>query len=204
MDKEVYYFSGTGNSLVAARTVSMAIGARMLAMPPLMRRDVIESSATTIGIVFPVYNKGMPSIVERFIEKMCDLEGKYVFGICTYGHAPCLTIRYLSKAIGAIGGRLAAGFAVRMPYNYLVPSLSIRDFFGSFMLEQIPMATKRDLISASYRKLDQIGEYVLSKREGIHETSNETIGSLSDVLGLKGSLQRWTWLKVAGSKDITD
>lgn len=71
MKTEIYYFSGTGNSLAAARAIAAKTGAVLISIPSVMDRESIMTAAGQIGLVFPSYLAqcfGVPLIVERFIK----------------------------------------------------------------------------------------------------------------------------------------
>ena len=70
---EIYYFSGTGNSLVVARDIAEKTNGKLIPIPSVMDKERITTDADVIGIVFPVYHAifdGMPLIIGRFVRKM--------------------------------------------------------------------------------------------------------------------------------------
>ncbi len=84
MSTEIYYFSGTGNSLYVARDIAEKTNGKLISIPAVMNKQSIKTDANSIGIVFPVYMAhlyGIPLIVERFIKKLEDIGSKYIFGI---------------------------------------------------------------------------------------------------------------------------
>ncbi len=120
MTAEIYYFSGTGNSLVVARDIAKKIDGKLTPIPLLMNRECVTTEADVIGIVFPVYNAvfdGMPLIVNKFAGKLDDIGSKYIFAACTCKGWSRVTIGKLGEIIASRGGKLAAGFTVRMPDN---------------------------------------------------------------------------------------
>jgi ferredoxin/flavodoxin len=119
MSTELYYFSGTGNSLVVARDIAKKINGKLISIPSVMDRESIRIDADVVGIVFPAYYMKMPRIVERFISKLTNLQDKYIFAIVTVGGIAGTILYQLSQAIKGRGGSLAAGFVVRMPANYI-------------------------------------------------------------------------------------
>jgi flavodoxin/Pyruvate/2-oxoacid:ferredoxin oxidoreductase delta subunit len=116
---EIYYFSGTGNSLVVARDLALKLSGNLISIPSVMDSENITTGADVIGIVFPVYfatndNGGIPLIVEKFIRKLENISPKYLFAVCTHGGTPGTTMENLSKIIKASGGKLSAGFSVKL------------------------------------------------------------------------------------------
>jgi ferredoxin len=116
---QVFYFTGTGNSLVVARDVAEQLEGHLTAIPSVVNKEGIQAEAEIIGVVFPVYMRGVPLIVKRFVKKLRDLEGRYVFAVATHGGRPGVTINIFKKEIEKSKGKLSAGFAVQMPGNYI-------------------------------------------------------------------------------------
>ncbi len=114
----IYYFSGTGNSLVAARSIAKKLNGTLVSIRSEMKKESINIETNTIGIIFPAYyasnDCGIPLILRRFLKKLENLDSKYVFAVCTHGGMPGSTIENLKTAIEKRGGKLACGFVVKM------------------------------------------------------------------------------------------
>jgi ferredoxin len=198
MDPEIYYFSGTGNSLAVARDIAEKLNGRPVPIPTLMKSDAIEPSSDKIGIVFPVYYGGLPNIISRFSENLSGLEGKYIFGVATFGDSPGWALKDLSKIIKDRGGDLAAGFGVRLPYNYLFPaSFSIKKMAVIVKLRILPDEKQKEMFDAWPEKLSEILEAVKSEKRGILETSGAAIFEFVGHTGIYKSL----WLKIADYRE---
>jgi len=195
MSTTIYYFSGTGNSLVVARDIAARTEGVLRSIPILMQKERIRPAAGAIGLVYPVYNKGIPLILKRFVEKLEGLEDRYLFGVCTCGDTTGFAIRDLRKLIERSGGELAAGFTVRMPYNYLTPTLTLRDFYGSFTLREIPLEKQRDLFAAEKERVANIAAYVNARESGTFETNIDILNRIADHFDLEATLGRMTWQK---------
>jgi len=74
MSVDVYYFSGTGSSLIIARDIAEKINGQLISIRSVMNKDRIETEANLIGVVFPLYGIfRIPSVVERFVRKLDDV-----------------------------------------------------------------------------------------------------------------------------------
>jgi ferredoxin/flavodoxin len=128
MKSVIYYFSGTGNSLYAAKYIAKRIDADVIALAGELKKERVLPEADCIGIVFPVYfasNKdGVPLAVKRFARLLSGIEDKYIFAVCTSGYTPGSAIGELGKTIKRRGGRLSAGFVVNMSQASLSQELS--------------------------------------------------------------------------------
>lgn len=94
MSTEIFYFSGTGNSLHVAREIQRRIpGTRLTPIVSLLDGEPDKTSAEAVGFVFPQYASMAPKIVDRFIKRI-DLESaKYVFAVVTRGGTECRALR---------------------------------------------------------------------------------------------------------------
>ena len=67
----IFYFSGTGNSLYAAQKLHEAEKGELIDMAGALNEKRFEyelSEGEKVGIVFPVYFYGLPTIVAEFMD----------------------------------------------------------------------------------------------------------------------------------------
>ena len=189
MTTEIYYFSGTGNSLVVARDIAGKTNGKLISIPSVMDKETITTDADVIGIVFPVYHAifdGMPLIIERFARKMDNIDSKYIFAVCTCKGWSRVTISKLGEIIKSRGGELAAGFTVPMPDNSS-PS-TIEEQQKSF--------------DNWKKKLVSVSRYVNARKRGRYE--NTTLYNII-MVPLQSKLEKKTVIvlnKLAGSSDL--
>ncbi len=151
MSMEIYYFSGTGNSLAIARDIAEKSGADLIPIASLKDRKQIATQADVIGIIFPVYYGELPIIVKEFAEKLVNLKRKYIFSVCTYGGAAMASLRILRSILRSKGGELSAAYGVHMPQN---------SFFK-------PRENCQKIYSAWKKKLEQIVKNTLAGTKGL-------------------------------------
>ncbi|BDZ69895.1 EFR1 family ferrodoxin [Methanobacterium petrolearium] len=157
MGTEIYYFSGTGNSLTVARDIARKIDGKLISIASVVDRGNIRTDADVVGIVFPVHFSainGIPGIVQRFVENLENANSKYIFAICTCGGFSAATIENLGKIIESRGGELVAGFTVQMPSN----------------IEAVSVKEQQKLFDEWDNKLEFIHEFVKARNEGEFET----------------------------------
>ncbi|MDD1653266.1 MAG: EFR1 family ferrodoxin [Methanomicrobiales archaeon] len=123
METVIYYFTGTGNSLWAARKLAEHLpDATLRPMAPLVRAGgQILPGAAGVGIVCPVYFLGLPAVVARFAG-MLDTSGTgYLFAAVTMGGVGgSSALHQMDGILSRTGKGLDAGIAMKMPGNYLV------------------------------------------------------------------------------------
>lgn len=159
MSTEIYYFTGTGNSLAVARDLAVKLNGTLVPVADIVDRDRIRTDAEVIGVVFPIYDFKPPRIIGQFVRKLEGLNSKYVVAVCTYGIAPGNALQVFGKDLESCGGRLAGGFAVRMPHNGIGAAA-----FSAGHHEQMYSGWKR--------QRDAICEYVRARKEGTIETKH--------------------------------
>ncbi|MHB8132147.1 MAG: EFR1 family ferrodoxin [Mobilitalea sp.] len=145
MSTEIYYFTGTGNSLFVAKDIAEKTGAVLIPIASLKDRKSIITDADIIGIVFPVYYGELPIIIDKFVRKIEGISGKYIFAVCTYGGAADASLRILKRIIRSSGGVLSAAYGVHMPQNaFLKPKENHQKLFMEWKkkLEFIDKNTK--------------------------------------------------------------
>lgn len=120
MKTNIYYFSGTGNSLNVARLMAAELEDSEVIPISNVIDSEIDPSFDRIGIIFPVYGWGLPLIVRDFLKKIKT--DKYVFAIATYGGRPAGTIGQAERILKDSGTELKCGMSVKMPDNCILIS----------------------------------------------------------------------------------
>ncbi|KAF5040426.1 hypothetical protein DSECCO2_533610 [anaerobic digester metagenome] len=121
MKTVIYYFTGTGNSLAAARKIAGALGETEL-VPIASLADTpgaVTPAADRVGLVCPVYDCGVPVMVARFAERLDLSRAEYTFAVVTMGGIGVSALHQLDRILRERQGRkLDAAFAVKMPGNF--------------------------------------------------------------------------------------
>lgn len=113
MKKVIYYFSGTGNSLRAARVIAEEIGGAKLISMKSNPDNVPASDAEMIGFVCPVYEWDVPKMVKAFASRLAVNPKAYIFMVATYIaiHGRCFET--IDRILYKKGTRLHYGKALR-------------------------------------------------------------------------------------------
>jgi ferredoxin len=116
MSTDIYYFSGTGNSLHVAKELKARIPeTRLIPIVSLLHKDAVKASTETVGLVFPQYASSTPKLVDRFIGKLDLADSSYIFAIATRGGTTCYAFDQVDKLLKKKGRRLDAYFVLTMP-----------------------------------------------------------------------------------------
>jgi len=156
---EIFYFSGTGNSLAVARYMAEELGAKLTSVTSMMDLESVDVEADVIGFVFPIYDFKAPPVVEDFIRTLEGIDSKYLFAVCTYGLAPSRSLRRFDKALRSRGGQLSAGFAVYMPHSGI----------GS---GAITKTQQEEMLKSWKYRLEGICETIAAREKGEIESSS--------------------------------
>jgi ferredoxin len=116
MSTDIYYFSGTGNSLHVAKELQKRIaGTELLPLVSLLDKERVETQAETVGLVFPQYASTLPKIVAGFVRKLDLRSARYLFAIATRGGTDCYAFDELDEILGKSDRRLDSFFVLGMP-----------------------------------------------------------------------------------------
>jgi len=117
MDKKIFWFSGSGNSLYAAKRLREGLeGSELVPIPSSMGE--VSELPKVMGLVFPVYAWGPPEIVGRFIGSLPEGSPDYIFAVATCGSSPGSTMSITKRLLKKRGLRLDAALTVKMVENY--------------------------------------------------------------------------------------
>jgi ferredoxin len=126
MNKTIYYFSGTGNSLAISKKLNDIQDEKSEIIPISTiagQKIIIESDI--IGFVFPVYFHNIPNIVKQAIQKMEFISSTYIFAIATCNAEPGHSLYTINKLLRQKSQCLSLGIAIDMPGNAIITEVNI-------------------------------------------------------------------------------
>jgi ferredoxin len=116
----IYWFSGTGNSLHAAKLLSAELEIPIYPIASGAPAKAVGGEGEKIGFVFPSYYGNLPRIVRRFVDELEILPGTYLFAIVTMGGFGHGSIVSLSRLLEQKSLKLSYGRGIAMPPNYVM------------------------------------------------------------------------------------
>lgn len=146
----IYSFSGTGNSLWAAKELG-----RLLQMPVesllRYREDSLNCrQENVVGFVFPTYMGDIPWIVKEIMWKIEISEESYIFLVMTSNNGESgRSFQSIDEILYMRGSHLSAGFNLQMPGNCLISS----EKENQMRLENAPAVLKK--ISGSIQRRER-------------------------------------------------
>ena len=116
MSTEIYFFSGTGNSLHLAKELQKRMPeTRLIPIVSLASKEAVSTNGETVGFVFPHYASSLPKVVHTFIEKLDLRSARYLFAIVTRGRTGTMAFQEIDKILAAKSRRLDSFFVFTMP-----------------------------------------------------------------------------------------
>jgi ferredoxin/flavodoxin len=122
MTNIIFYFTGTGNSLKVAKTVSYQIDNCEVIPMGSNKGIVINKEYDSIGFIYPVYFWGIPNNVKNFISDMIikNNENTYFYAIATYGGFAGNGLKLLNRMLLEKNIKLKYGKTLKIFANYIV------------------------------------------------------------------------------------
>jgi len=121
MNNIIFYFSGTGNSLKAAKDISKEL--ENCEIVSMTKSFEFTKQYDRIGFIYPTYFWGLPKKVIEFIKKtnMINNKNAYFYGIATYGGSAGNVIYQLYELLNKRHRiKLNYGQKLKMFSNYVV------------------------------------------------------------------------------------
>ena len=119
MNKTIYYFTATGNSLQAAFDIADSLSdTEVISMSQAGMNLFCESEV--IGFVFPSFAWGPPNMVKDFIKSGSFRKDAYIFIVVTCGSSMGGSAVIVDELLRAKGAKLSYVAQVRMVSNYIV------------------------------------------------------------------------------------
>ena len=108
----IFYFTGTGNSLFAARKIADANNATLISIPQAIHEQKTYSD-DIIGFVYPQYANGLPKMVRKFILEN-SFKADYFFAVDLYAFIHI-------NALGEIASLLPLNYGayLKTPMNFI-------------------------------------------------------------------------------------
>lgn len=180
MSAILYFFTGSGNSLFVAGELQKRIPeSELVPIVSLLERDVIESQAEIIGIIFPVHGLTLPVPVKKFVGKLRVNSNQYLFVVATRAGTWHNAFTEIDKTLKKRGKNLNACFTLNMASN----NPKFKNFKPATLEELAHL--EADVL----KRLDSIQKIVVN-RENVREKAEDgmisPIGNVTKNLALFG------------------
>lgn len=120
MKKKIYYFTGTGNSMRAARVIAEKLGETEIVSMRCNPKDVSATDCDVVGFVYPVYHWTMPAHAAAFVEELDMNPDAYVFVIAMPSFICGIACERLAEILEQKGIHIDYGNLVYSVANYVI------------------------------------------------------------------------------------
>lgn len=179
MSIEIFYFTGTGNSLFVARELNERLpSSKLTPIAAKLKLDDFNTNAETVGFVFPCHGITVPVPVRKFLKKLQIGSANYFFAIVTRGGSIFKGFPLIEKYLKKYEKRLNASFIIDMYMND--PKLKAFELPTIEQISEIEENVKK--------KISDIQGIILNEREfhdkidGVTFTKSKIINSLLERL----------------------
>jgi ferredoxin len=161
METELYYFSGTGNSLFVARELRKLIpDCGLIPIAGQLRGPSQRTTGKVAGFVFPVHALSIPIAVRKFVRKLDIDSADYIFAVATRHGTVFRGFQTLERLLRRKGKRLASQFVLNMCNNdsrhgrYHVPDRAEISTIEAEVLSRFTLIRDTVLARAESREAD--------------------------------------------------
>ncbi|MBN2602661.1 MAG: EFR1 family ferrodoxin [Candidatus Thermoplasmatota archaeon] len=176
---EIYYFSGTGNSLHVAQELQNRLpNSTILPMVSLIENDAVKTKGETVGFVFPTYFTTVPAPVRLFLKRVDMKSAKYTFSIVTRMGSFCVANGIIKRLLKKKGKRLDAQFILNMGNNSptgLKPGKGDENWIQEISKEKISQ-----LESKVQSHLDKIQKIIVNQKKYPEKINLNPLTSLAE------------------------
>lgn len=120
MKRRIYYFTGTGNSMRAARVIAEQLGDTELISMRCDPREVPATGCEVIGFVYPVYHWTMPAPAAAFVEQLEINPNAYLFVVAMPSFVCGIACERLAQILAQKAAKLDYGALVYSVANYAI------------------------------------------------------------------------------------
>lgn len=160
---DIYYFSGSGNSLAVATDLGEGLQARVRAMTRYPEGLRAGNELDAVGFVFPSHDFQAPTFVQDWVRHAEGLSSKYVFAVMTYGVSAGSGLTRFAALLREQDATLDAGFAVMMPHNGIGSALQ-------------PAETRERLLRSWRLRRRSIIEVIAARKKARLQSSPAVLG----------------------------
>jgi ferredoxin/flavodoxin len=143
MGNIIFYFTGTGNSLKAAKSIADEIGSCEIISMGKMKHYTLAENHDSIGFVYPTYYGGLPKKVNEFVSDLSfkENENAYYYAVTTCGGS-------VGNGLSQINDVLLAKHNVKLNYGQTLEMFAnyIIMYNMSAKVDEITRRSNEDLI----------------------------------------------------------
>ncbi len=159
--KRIYYFTGTGNSMRAARVIAKALGDTEIVSMRMDPKEVTAADCDVIGFIYPVYHWTMPAPAVSFVEQLEINPAAYIFVVAMPSFICGIACERLAQLLEKKGAHINYGNLVNSVANYAIV--------------YPPFPSPKLRVPKTEKKLKRIAEEIASGKEKAYPKASSFI-----------------------------
>ncbi|MBR2845218.1 MAG: EFR1 family ferrodoxin [Solobacterium sp.] len=188
MKTRIYYFTGTGNSMRAARIIAEKLGDAEIISMRNDPADYPASDCDIVGFIYPVYHWTMPAPAAAFVRKLEINPKAYVFVVAM----PSIICGIACEKLAEI----LTGKGIRINYGDLVHNVA------SYAIVYPPFPPAKLMVPQAEKKLQKIAADIAMKKEQPYPRASKFIKwRRQRVMGPYLELQKYADMPFTVSED---
>ncbi|MEX1378289.1 MAG: EFR1 family ferrodoxin [Eubacteriales bacterium] len=178
-DIVLFYFSGSGNSLVAAQEIQRRFAnAVLVPIASAIKSEEYILKTKKVGFIFPCHGFTIPIPVKRFLENLTFKKTKYIFAVVTRGGTVFSGFELIEKILKKKNKKLSSSFVIDMPNNdpkfkdFQVPTYKMVEKYHTAMQKKI------DIIEDSVKCMETYAD----ETDGIRLSKSAAVNNFMEKL----------------------
>ena len=158
MKIEIYYFSGTGNSLHVARELQKRLTKAIL-VPVIgaLKKERIKKNTASVGFIFPNFCLSIPMPIYDFLKKADLSSAQYIFAICTRGGSQNEAFYSINTLLKRQNKHIQSQMTINMPWNIPIGKEDLPNSINEEKMKQLEENLQK--------KLDYFSKIIITKRD---------------------------------------
>jgi ferredoxin/flavodoxin len=176
----LFYFTATGNSLDAARTIADTTGDRMIDLGLAYKMERFEfhvEQGEDLGFVFPVYGWSAPGIVDDFLRKARFVAGNGKSFVPGYSYCVITCGAFVGKTADFFATMLEKYQSIRLDASY-----SVKCVGNCVYLYDMPSEEKQESVQKAAHLHTKEIAYLIDGKRMVHQETRNPFGSLMSMV----------------------
>lgn len=185
MNKVIYFFSGTGNNLAVAKTLSKLLeDTDILPITTLLTHKKIDEKYQIVGFCSPAYYCHIPPIVKESMQNLIFTCTQRVFTIVCCSGNQGRSLLDMREAINSSNKQVNQEFTLTLPGNNIL----LYDAYPKFHQKLLLKKAQKRLSKISYLILNNVKTKPASETILYKLSNKNSLNQSIETLQLKGSL----------------
>lgn len=177
---QIFYFTGTGNSLAIAREINLYFKnkGKLISIADLQDKAQVKITDDVVGFIFPCYLGDIPWVAKEFLLKLTFENSPYIFAAVDCSVSSKEGLASISGALAQKGQKLALGTVMQVHGN----CLPLPEMIEQYKVKKLPQRIQKFAESIAQKEVSYKGKsaviddkFVSNTREKLNNMSQFTV-----------------------------